>query len=58
DSCQLTAAARLATPADWQVGDRAIVVPAVSDDEARGAYPGGFDAVLPYLRYVDVSAAV
>lgn len=53
DSCQLTAREQLATPANWQAGDRVIVVPSVSDEAADAKYPGGVDAVLPYLRYVD-----
>ncbi|MEM9513558.1 MAG: peroxiredoxin [Actinomycetota bacterium] len=58
DSVQLTARDKLATPAGWRAGDRAIVVPSVSDEEARRTYPDGFDAVLPYLRYVDVPTPV
>jgi len=53
DSCQLTAREQLATPANWKMGDRLIIVPSVSDEAADAKYPGGFDAVLPYLRYVD-----
>lgn len=52
DSLQLTAAERLATPAGWQPGDDVIIVPAVSDDEARERFPDGWNAPLPYLRYV------
>jgi alkyl hydroperoxide reductase subunit AhpC len=53
DSCQLTAREQLATPANWRSGDRVIVVPSITDEQANAKYPGGFDAVLPYLRYVD-----
>ncbi len=49
DSLQLTAEHQLATPADWRPGDDAVIVPAVSDDEAHERFPG-FDAVTPYLR--------
>ncbi len=52
DSCQLTANHQVATPANWEYGDKVVIVPAVSDDEAKAKYPEGFDAVLPYLRYV------
>lgn len=52
DSLQLTAAQKLATPAGWQPGDDVIIVPAVSDDEARTRFPDGWKAPLPYLRYV------
>ncbi len=52
DSLQLTAEKQLATPVNWQPGDRVIVSPSVSDDEARERF-GDFDAPRPYLRYVD-----
>ncbi|MEM1380242.1 MAG: peroxiredoxin [Pseudomonadota bacterium] len=51
DSMQLTAQHKVATPAQWQQGDDVIVVPSVSDDEARATF-GTFDAVKPYLRTV------
>ena len=53
DSLQLTAKHRVATPADWQQGNEVIIVPAVSDDEAKGLYPNGWRAEKPYLRYVE-----
>jgi alkyl hydroperoxide reductase subunit AhpC len=52
DSMQLTAAHRVATPVNWKPGDDVIIVPAVSDDEARKIYPDGFKTVKPYLRTV------
>ena len=51
DSCQLTANEQVATPANWKQGEDVIVVPSVSDEDATAKY-GGFDAKLPYLRYV------
>jgi alkyl hydroperoxide reductase subunit AhpC len=50
DSLQLTAAHAVATPADWKQGEPVIIVPAVSDEEARKRFPGGFTAKKPYLR--------
>src|SRR6266511_4632330 len=50
DSLQLTAAHAVATPADWKQGEAVIIVPAVSDDEARRRFPAGFTAKKPYLR--------
>jgi len=50
DSLQLTANHGVATPADWQDGDDVIVVPAISDNEARTRFPKGFVAKKPYLR--------
>jgi thioredoxin-dependent peroxiredoxin len=50
DSLQLTANHAVATPADWKPGEEVIIVPAVSDDEARKRFPKGFVAKKPYLR--------
>jgi alkyl hydroperoxide reductase subunit AhpC len=52
DSCQLTANEAVATPANWNQGDDVIIVPSVSDEAAAEKYPEGFDAKLPYLRFV------
>jgi alkyl hydroperoxide reductase subunit AhpC len=52
DSLQLTAKHQVATPVNWQRGEDVIIVPSVSDDEARRKYPNGFKAVKPYLRTV------
>ena len=51
DSIQLTAKHKVATPAGWKQGDDVIVVPAVSDEEAKKQH-GDFKATLPYLRVV------
>lgn len=52
DSCQLTASEKVATPANWNHGDDVIIVPAVSDEEAKKKYPNGWQAPLPYIRIV------
>lgn len=52
DSLQLTDREKLATPVNWQPGDDAIIVPAVSDDEARTLFPQGWTTLRPYLRVV------
>jgi len=52
DSLQLTSKHQVATPADWKSGEDVIIVPAVSDEDAKKKYPEGFDAKKPYLRYV------
>ncbi len=52
DSLQLTAAHKVATPADWQHGDDVIIGAAVSDDDAASLFPGGWTTVKPYLRIV------
>ena len=52
DSLQLTAKHKVATPVNWQHGEDVIIVPAVSDEEAKGKFPGGWKTVKPYLRIV------
>jgi thioredoxin-dependent peroxiredoxin len=52
DSLQLTAKHKVATPVNWNEGDDVIIVPAVSDEEAKEKYPEGWNAVKPYLRLV------
>ena len=52
DSCQLTAKHKVATPVNWKHGEDVIILPAVSDDDARKTYPDGWKAPKPYLRIV------
>ena len=52
DSLQLTAKHKVATPANWKQGGDVIILPAVSDDEAKQKYPDGWKAPRPYLRIV------
>jgi thioredoxin-dependent peroxiredoxin len=52
DSLQLTAKYQVATPVNWQRGDDVIIVPAVSDEDAKKKFPQGWNAVKPYLRIV------
>ena len=54
DSLQLTAAHSVATPADWTPGQPVIIVPAVSDEEAKQRFPQGFVAKKPYLRLTEL----
>ncbi len=51
DSLQLTAQHSVATPADWKQGEKVIVLPAVSTEEAIKKFPKGVNVVKPYLRY-------
>ncbi|PRQ00416.1 peroxiredoxin [Enhygromyxa salina] len=51
DSLQLTANHQVATPVNWNHGDRVIVVPSLSDADAKQKF-GEFETVKPYLRYV------
>jgi alkyl hydroperoxide reductase subunit AhpC len=50
DSMQLTAKHKVATPVNWQQGDDVIIVPTVSDEEAKDMFPDGWNTVKPYLR--------
>ena len=52
DSLQLTAKHRVATPADWKQGEDVIITSAVSDEDAKKTYPGGWKAPKPYIRIV------
>jgi alkyl hydroperoxide reductase subunit AhpC len=52
DSMQLTAKHKVATPVNWKNGDDVIIVPAVSDAEAKEKYPNGWKTLKPYLRIV------
>ena len=57
DSLQLTDSQKVATPVNWQPGQRAIIVPSVSDEQAKERFPQGWEAQKPYLRWVDVKGS-
>jgi alkyl hydroperoxide reductase subunit AhpC len=52
DSCQLTAKHKVATPVNWKSGEDVIIVPAVSDEEAKQKFPDGWKSPKPYIRIV------
>ncbi len=52
DSLQLTAKHKVATPANWVIGDEVIISGSVSDEEAKAKYPDGWRSPKPYIRYV------
>lgn len=52
DSMQLTAKHKVATPVNWKNGDDVIIVPSVSDEEAKAQYPDGWETRKPYYRVV------
>jgi alkyl hydroperoxide reductase subunit AhpC len=52
DSLQLTAKHKVATPSDWKQGEDVIIVPSVSDADAKTQFPGGWKTLRPYLRVV------
>ncbi len=52
DSLQLTAGHKVATPAQWQRGDKVIIASSVSNDQAKELYPDGWESPRPYIRIV------
>jgi alkyl hydroperoxide reductase subunit AhpC len=50
DSLQLTSKYSVATPVNWKSGDDCIIVPSISDEEAKGKFPAGWKTLKPYLR--------
>ena len=52
DSIQLTAKHKVATPVNWKQGEDVIIVPSVSDDEAKQKYPQGWKSPKPYIRVI------
>ena len=52
DSMQLTAEHQVATPVNWKQGEDVIIVPTVSDEDAKKKFPGGWKTLKPYLRIV------
>ncbi len=50
DSLQLTATHSVATPVNWNDGDDCIIVPSLSNEEAKEKFPKGWNEVKPYLR--------
>jgi alkyl hydroperoxide reductase subunit AhpC len=55
DSLQLTDKHKVATPANWQKGEKVIIVPSVSNEAAKELFPQGWETVKPYLRIVQLS---
>ncbi len=53
DSLQLTDAHKVATPANWADGKPVIILPSLSDEDAKARFPGGWKELKPYLRMVD-----
>ena len=52
DSLQLTDKYKVATPVNWKKGEDVIIVPSVSNDDAKKLFPGGWNEIRPYLRVV------
>lgn len=54
DALQTSDKYGVATPADWTPGDKVIIPPSVSNEEAKQKFTQGFDEIRPYLRYTKV----
>ena len=52
DSLQLTAKHKVSTPVNWKPGDDVIISGAVTDEDAKKTYPGGWKSPRPYIRIV------
>lgn len=50
DSLQLTAEYEVATPVDWTDGEDVIIVPTLSNADAKPKFPKGWKEIKPYLR--------
>jgi alkyl hydroperoxide reductase subunit AhpC len=57
DSLQLTDSHSVSTPVNWNPGERVVISPKLSDEDARAKYPQGYETLRPYLRLVDLEAA-
>ena len=51
DSLQLTAGYQVSTPVNWNDGEDVIIVPSVSDEDAKAKFPKGWRTLKPYLRF-------
>ena len=56
DALQTGDAHTIATPADWCPGEKVIIPPSVTNEQARERFPQGWDELRSYLRLTDVSA--
>lgn len=52
DSLQLTDREKVATPVNWRRGEPVIIVPSLSDEDAKIRFPQGWETQKPYLRVV------
>jgi hypothetical protein len=53
-ACSLTDRAKVATPVNWQLGERGIIPPSISDEQEKTLFTQGREAKKPYLRNVEV----
>ena len=55
DALQTTDSQEVACPADWVPGDRVIIRPTVSEEDAQKKFPQGYETLRPYLRLTDIN---
>ena len=55
DALQTTDSQEVACPADWVPGDRVIIRPTVSEEDAQKKFPQGNETLRPYLRLTDIN---
>ena len=55
DSLQLTYTKQVATPENWKQGDRCVILPSISNEQAKEKFPQGWEEIRPYLRLVDMN---
>ena len=54
DALQLTDKQKVATPVNWTPGQPVVIVPSLSDEQAKQLFPQGWKTLKPYLRMVDL----
>ncbi len=57
DSLQLTDREKVSAPANWKPGEPVIIVPSLSDADAKLRFPQGWKTLKPYLRMVELPEA-
>ena len=50
DALQTADQYKVACPVDWRRGKDVVIVPTVTDDDAKALFPKGFNKLKPYLR--------
>lgn len=59
ESLQKAAKHKVCTPVNWKPGDKCIIPPSVSNEQAKQMYPQGFETVelpskMEYMRFTAV----
>ena len=54
DALQLADAKKIATPADWRPGDKVIIPPSITNEQAKDIFPQGWNEIRSYLRVTEV----